>query len=47
MGLDLKNGEHQIVLKYTPPKMNLGIILSIFGIIMFLGSIIISKKSKK
>ena len=45
VGIVVPEGEHKIELKYTTPKMNIGIILSIIGI-MNLVLIILTKKEK-
>jgi len=47
IGIKLSNGNHDIVLKYTPPKIEIGLTLSILGIIMFLLALIIQKNLKE
>ena len=47
IGVVVPEGEHKIELKYSTPKMNIGIILSVIGIINLIVIIFIKKDDKK
>ncbi len=44
IGIPLKSGEHEITLKYETPYLKQGIVLSIVGLILSIGFIIVEKK---
>lgn len=47
IGVQLDEGEHNIEFKYHTPGLNLGIIISIIGIALFIGIIIYERKRSK
>ena len=47
IGVVMPEGEHKVELKYTTPKMNIGIILSVIGIINLIIIIFTSRYQKK
>lgn len=47
IGFPIKRGTHTIQLKYTAPWRNIGIYISIVGIILYMGVIILQKKYSK
>ena len=46
MALPLEKGEHKIILKYSTPGLKIGTIVSIFGIVCFIGIVLYEKKKK-
>lgn len=47
IAIKVDSGEHEILLKYTPKGLTLGMTLSISGIILFIIKIIMSKMKKR
>lgn len=46
ISLNLDKGEHEIYFEYTPPKIYIGLMISLFGIIIFIAYILIDKRNK-
>lgn len=47
LAIEVKKGEHTIELKYSNPYIRTGIIVTILGIILFIGTIIYQKRRRK
>lgn len=47
VGIESVPGEHDVVLRYTTPGLNIGIVISIIGLLSFAGIIIYNKKLER